>query len=160
MLHLKQGANHTLEIVFLAVIAVAGAVLLAAWLGGVFDDATEQLESNLQRERGSMVASGGCEDGVVAAVVQNRWRRPANSNVNVTGGTSTGKRMQISAELNERTWGMDFNADGDTNDLIPRLPDALADHDNAKTHPLCMRQRPIGNGWKPQAGLLSAAKIS
>ena len=39
--------------------------------------------------------------------------------------------MQISAELDERTWGMDFNADGDTNDLIPRLPDTgTADDDS------------------------------
>ena len=56
-MRLKRGANETLGIVLLASVAVGCAILLGLWQAGFFDDATEQLESNLQRERGSMVSA-------------------------------------------------------------------------------------------------------
>ena len=128
-MRLKCGANEIVAVVCLSVGAVISAGLIAAWQAGVFDRAQEQIESSLQTERGSMISPGECEDGLVAATAQNVWSRPRNTDQTVTGAAARGKRVQISAELDEAVYGMDFNADGDTKDVIPRLPDRPAADD-------------------------------
>ena len=116
----KRGLSNLLIYLSAAVMAVVAVAVIISVVSNSQDNTQESIAQQRGVDGVAILASpDNCIGGVEAASIQALVSRGGSSG---TQGYRYTHLYQISKDLNETEWEADFNGDGDTEDIIKRLP--------------------------------------
>ena len=112
----KKRAAEIVTMALITVAVIVGISGVVIFVDSITRTATESVSARTQPRRALLRPPGTCPGGQRAAAVQNGYDTSPASDDKVF--------LQIGSELSEKTWESDFNGDGDTSDVIPRIGSA------------------------------------